>query len=292
VKILILGSNGQLGRCLRDQFSATNYQVIFSSRSENDVSDLAVTEKYLIAINPDIIVNATAYTAVDKAEQDQEAAEQINHLAVANIAKICVDLDCWFVHISTDYVFDGLSQQPYSENHECNPKGVYGATKRRGELAIKRVGCEHLIIRTAWVFSEYGSNFLKTMLRLGAEKEELSIVGDQIGCPTYAQDIARVIISLLPLIASNKISSGIYNYCGDESCSWFEFAEEIFEQGVLSGYKVPQRLRVVNTSDYPTAAARPHYSVLDCQLIETIPGVSRSNWRLGIKLALQKLPEK
>ena len=289
MKILILGSNGQLGRCLRDQFSATNYQVIFSSRSENDVSDLAVTEKYLIAINPDIIVNATAYTAVDKAEQDQEAAEQINHLAVANIAKICVDLDCWFVHISTDYVFDGLSQQPYSENHECNPKGVYGATKRRGELAIKRVGCEHLIIRTAWVFSEYGSNFLKTMLRLGAEKEELSIVGDQIGCPTYAQDLAVTICNLLPLIESEEMREGIYHYCGDSPCSWYGFAQIIFYEAEKLGMRVPLRVHPIKTINYPTPAARPAFSVLDCNKIQQLPNIVTSDWRLAIGKVLKKI---
>lgn len=186
MRVLVLGSKGQLGRCLSDQLDNTDFEIIQTSRVEIDVSDLAATKDKIFIINPSVVINATAYAAVDKAEDDQQAADLINHLAVANLASICNKLDCWLVHVSTDYVFDGMSLRPYQEDDQTNPQGVYGDTKLKGERAIQASGCKHLILRTAWVFSEYGNNFLKTMIRLGADRDELSIVGDQIGCPTYA----------------------------------------------------------------------------------------------------------
>ena len=205
MKILVLGCKGQLGRCLNDQLINTDHEVIYTSREQIDIADFEVTKSKILEISPDLIINATAYTAVDKAEEDQKTANLINHLAVKNIADICNQLECWLIHVSTDYVFDGNSKVPYKEDDETNPQGAYGETKLKGELAIQASGCKHIIIRTAWVFSEYGNNFLKTMLRLGAERDELSIVGDQIGCPTYAQDIARSIIATLPYLSLEKI---------------------------------------------------------------------------------------
>ena len=175
-------------------------------------------------------------------------------------------IGCWLIHVSTDYVFDGNSKVPYKEDDQTNPQGVYGETKLKGELAIQASGCKHIIIRTAWVFSEYGNNFLKTMLRLGAERDELSIVGDQIGCPTYAQDIARSIVEIVPQLISLK-DNGIYHYCGDRPCSWYDFAKAIFEASHTLGNKVPKLLHPIKTSEYPTKALRPIYSVLDCSKI-------------------------
>ena len=169
MKILVLGSNGQLGRCLADQFSGTDYETIFTSRADIDIADLSGAKDKITKLRPDLIINASAYTAVDKAEQDRDMAYLINHEAVANIAQICAELGCGLIHVSTDYVFDGTATQPYKEADATNPQGVYGDSKLQGELAIQASGCQHLIIRTAWVFSEYGNNFLKTMLRLGSE---------------------------------------------------------------------------------------------------------------------------
>ena len=183
MKILVLGCKGQLGRCLNDQLIHTEHEVIYTSREQLDISNFEATISKILEVCPDLIINATAYTAVDKAEEDHETANLINHLAVKNIADICSQLECWLIHVSTDYVFDGRAKIPYKEGDETNPKGVYGETKLKGELAIQTSGCKHIILRTAWVFSEYGHNFLKTMLRLGADRDELSIVGDQIGCP-------------------------------------------------------------------------------------------------------------
>jgi dTDP-4-dehydrorhamnose reductase len=289
MKILVIGSKGQLGCCLADQLSDTGYEVIFTSRAEIDIADLASTKVKITALCPTIVINASAYTAVDKAEDDQYEAEKINHIAVDNIASICSEIGCWLIHISTDYVFDGAASHPYSEDAETNPQGVYGVSKLKGELAIQSSGCKYLIIRTAWVYSEYGNNFLKTMLRLGADRDELSIVGDQIGCPTYAQDIAKSIVSILSCLDLKGTLSGIYHYCGDESCSWYDFARAIFAVAEIHGSKPPSNIKSITTLEYPTPAIRPAYSVLDCTKIENVFGVTRSNWRDGIKIVIDRL---
>ena len=289
MKILVLGSKGQLGQCLNDQLAITEHNVVYTSRGEINIADFEVTKSQILEISPDILINATAYTAVDKAEEEGQAADRINHLAVANISNICNQLDCWFIHVSTDYVFDGNSEVPYKEDNPTNPQGVYGDSKLKGEVAIEASGCKYLIIRTAWVYSEYGNNFLKTMLRLGADRDELSIVGDQIGCPTYAQDIAKSIVSILSCLDLKDSSSGIYHYCGDEPCSWYEFARAIFLEAEVQGLKTPSYVKSITTADYPTPAIRPAYSVLDCSKIESCFDVTRSNWRDGIKIVIDRL---
>ena len=210
MKIIVLGRKGQLGRCLNDQLAKTDHDVVYTSREQIDITDFEATKRTVAQINPDIIINAAAYTAVDKAEQEQEKADLINHLAVKNIAEICNQIGCCLVHVSTDYVFDGTSSVPYKEDDQSNPQGIYGLTKLNGELAIQSSGCGYMIIRTAWVFSEYGNNFLKTMLRLGGERDELSVVDDQFGCPTYAQDIASAIVTILSQM-NLKAQSGVYH---------------------------------------------------------------------------------
>ena len=289
MKILVLGSKGQTGQCLNDQLAITEHEVVYTSRGQIDITEFEVTKAQILEISPDIVINATAYTAVDKAEEEHQAADRINHLAVANIANICNQLDCWLIHVSTDYVFDGNSEVPYKEDNPTNPQGVYGDSKLKGEVAIEASGCKYLIIRTAWVYSEYGNNFLKTMLRLGADRDELSVVGDQIGCPTYAQDIAKTIASILSLLDLKRSSSGIYHYCGDEPCSWYDFARAIFSEAELYGLKIPSHIKSIATADYPTPAIRPAYSVLDCSKIESCFDVTRSNWRDGIKIVIDRL---
>lgn len=288
MKILVLGCKGQLGRCLNDQLVNTEHEVIYTSREQIDIADFEVTKSKILKFSPDLIINATAYTAVDKAEEDQKTANLINHLAVKNVADICNQLGCWLIHVSTDYVFDGNSKVPYREDDQTNPQGVYGETKLKGELAIQASGCKHIILRTAWVFSEYGNNFLKTMLRLGAERDELSIVGDQMGCPTYAQDIARSIVDIVPKLNSRE-SNGIYHYCGDQPCSWYDFANAIFDQAMTNNLKIPSIVNSIETSAYPTPAKRPAFSVLDYSKIENDFGVYASNWRDGIGQVISKL---
>jgi dTDP-4-dehydrorhamnose reductase len=289
MKILILGSQGQLGRCLYDQFSQTDYELIYHSRADTDIADLTETSENLIALNPDIVVNATAYTAVDLAETHESLAYQVNHFAVDNLASQCEKIGSFLIHVSTDYVFDGTASRPYKEEDKTNPKSVYGASKLAGEIAIQRTDCRFLIIRTSWVFSEYGNNFFKTMLRLGAERETLSIVGDQIGCPTYAQDIASLIVDLIPRIEKGSVESGVYHFCGDTACSWYQFAKEIFAQADQLGYRTPKQVQSIATKDYPTPAKRPGYSVFDCTKIENTFNISRSNWRFGIDRVLSVL---
>jgi len=289
MKILILGSKGQLGRCLNDQLVNTDHEVFLMSRDQMDIADFEATKSQFLNIGPEVVINATAYTAVDKAEEEREIANLVNHLAVKNIAEVCNKVDCWLIHISTDYVFDGTSDAPYKENDKANPQGVYGDTKLKGELAVHASGCKHVILRTAWVFSEYGSNFLKTMVRLGAERDQLSVVGDQIGCPTYAQDIAKAIVNILPQLDSQNECGGTYHFCGDQSGSWYHFAKFIFAQAKLAGLETPSVVHSIQTSDYPTKAKRPLNSVMDCSNILSVFGVSQSDWKQGVKTVLKTI---
>lgn len=289
MRILVLGSNGQLGQCLNDQLSNKEYDVVYTSRDQIDIADFEGTRDKIVDISPDIIINSTAYTAVDSAEKQQEVADVVNHLAVSNLANICSKLDCWLIHVSTDYVFDGSSKVPYREDDQTSPQGVYGKTKLKGELAIQSSGCRYLIFRTAWVFSEYGSNFLKTMLHLGNERDELSVVSDQIGCPTYAQDIAKAIASAVYSLETSELTSGLYHYCGDQPCSWYGFAKAIFKEAELLRINTPNVVHAIKTLAYPTPASRPAFSVLDCSRIKNEFGVIPSDWREGIRDVLKVL---
>ena len=289
MKVLVLGSKGQLGRCLYDQLIKTDYEVVYASRADFDIGDLSSLSENVSLIKPDIVINASAYTAVDKAEDDKKMADLINHGAVAKLANVCKALNAWLIHVSTDYVFDGTATKPYSEDDKTNPQGIYGDSKLNGDLAITRSGCNHIIIRTAWVFSEYGNNFLKTMLRLGAGHDELSVVGEQIGCPTYAQDIAKAIVVMVPSLNSKSSCAGIFHYCGDQPCSWYEFALAIFAEAETYGLKTPIRINSIDTAEYPTRAIRPAYSVLECSKINSTFGIAPSNWRDGIKSVLGKV---
>ena len=289
MKVLVLGSKGQLGLCLYDQLIKTDYQVVYASRADFDLGDLYSLSKNVSSIKPDIVINAGAYTAVDKAEDDKQMANLINHRAVAKLANVCEALDSWLIHVSTDYVFDGTATKPYREDDETNPQGIYGGSKLNGEIAITKSGCNHIIIRTAWVFSEYGNNFLKTMLRLGTDCDELRVVGDQIGCPTYAQDIAKAIVFMLPRLASKKSASGIFHYCGDLPCSWYDFALGIFAEAKAFGLRIPNSIVSITTTEYPTRATRPAFSVLECLKIQQTFDIAPSNWRDGIKIVLGRI---
>lgn len=289
MKILVLGCKGQLGRCLNDQLLNSDYEIEFTSREQIDISDFAATKKQILKIEPDVVINASAYTAVDKAEEDQQTAELINHLAVKNIAITCNLIDCWLIHVSTDYVYDGASNVPYREDDSTNPQTIYGETKLKGEWAIQSSNCKHIIVRTAWVYSEYGNNFLKTILHLGSERPNLRIVCDQIGCPTYAQDLAKAIISMIPTLNSQEGLSGVYNYCGDTECSWFEFAEEIYKHSVNFNELTIPALESVTTDEYLTLAKRPKFSVLDSSHFHETFGILPSNLKYGIRSSLKKL---
>ncbi|WP_224653595.1 dTDP-4-dehydrorhamnose reductase [Pectobacterium versatile] len=278
MKILLTGANGQLGRCFQDRLPA-EWEILATDAAELDITDLQNVEQAVKAFQPDAIVNAAAYTAVDKAESEPELAEKINVTGPENLAIAASKQNIRLVHVSTDYVFDGNATEPYREDSETNPLSVYGKTKLAGEQAVAKASSEAIIIRTAWVFSEYGNNFVKTMLRLAKERDTLSVVNDQRGCPTYAGDLAQAIISLL----EENAESGIYHYCGDEEVSWYEFAEEIFavaaQKTVLS--KAPA-LTSIKTAQYPTPAYRPAYSALAGEKIKAL-GIALSDWKIALK---------
>lgn len=289
MKILVLGSKGQIGRCLKDQLTNSNHEVIYMSREHLDIADLDRTKMKILDISCDLIINASAYTKVDMAEEDKDMANLINCLAVKNLAEICNQQDCFLIHISTDYVFDGNSKTPYKEDDKTNPQCVYGESKLNGELAIQFSGCKHIIIRTAWVFSEYGNNFLKKILHNGAEKNELSIVNDQIGCPTYAQDIAIAIVTIISKLNSIKGVNGIYHFCGDSPCSWFEFAKEIFKQINKHNQISIPKIKAVSSEEFPTRAKRPKFSVLDNRKLQEKFNIFSSDWRSGVGSVIQKV---
>ncbi|KHT36732.1 dTDP-4-dehydrorhamnose reductase [Pectobacterium carotovorum] len=283
MKVLLTGSNGQLGRCFQDRLPA-DWQVWATDTTELDITDYA---KVLVAVKeyqPDVIVNAAAYTAVDKAESEPELAALVNKTGPENLARAAKEVSARLVHVSTDYVFDGNATVPYIETDKTNPLGVYGQTKLDGEIAVSSVLPEAIIIRTAWVFSEYGNNFVKTMLRLAKERDELSIVSDQRGCPTYAGDIAQAIIELL----KQNADGGIYHYCGDKEVSWDEFAKSIFDNAVR--LNVLAKLPIINaitTEQYPTPAKRPVYSSLDGKKISSL-GIFLSDWEKELTEIVKK----
>ncbi|MBE5202633.1 MULTISPECIES: dTDP-4-dehydrorhamnose reductase [Pectobacterium] len=274
MKILLTGANGQLGRCFQDRLP-TEWEILATDTAELDITDLARVEEIVKDFQPDAIVNTAAYTAVDKAESEPELAEKINVTGPENLAIAASKQGIRLVHVSTDYVFDGNATEPYHEDSATNPLSVYGKTKLAGEQAVTQAAPETIIVRTAWVFSEYGNNFVKTMLRLAKERDTLSIVNDQRGCPTYAGDLAQAIISLL----EKNAAGGIYHYAGDKEVNWFEFAHAIFfvavQKAVLS--KAPT-LTPITTAQYPTPAHRPAYSTLACKKIEK-EGITLSNWQ-------------
>ena len=289
MKILVLGCKGQLGQCLNDQLLNTAYNVVYTSRDQINIVDFVATKNQILAYSPDVVINAAAYTAVDKAEDDQEMANVINHLAVENIAAICYELDCWLVHVSTDYVFDGMSKFSYREDDHTNPQGVYGVTKLNGELAVKSFCSKYIIIRTSWVFSEYGNNFLKTMLRLSAEHDKLKVVSDQIGCPTYAQDIANAIVRVIPVLMAGH-ASGIYHYAGSKPFSWAGFAEAIFDEALkLEVIASKPNVVVITTEEFPTLAKRPPRSELSSKKIGSTFGIDPSDCILGIRSSLMAI---
>lgn len=289
MRILVLGSQGQLGSSLSDVLKSSEFEITYKSRKEIDISNFQKTKNQIFKLKPKVIINTSAYTKVDDAEENYSDAFMINHLAVSNIASICLEIDCWLIHISTDYVFDGESNIPYKESSPVNPQNIYGRSKLDGENAIIESGCNYIIIRTAWVFSEHGNNFAKTMLRLANDNEKLNVICDQIGCPTYAIDLAYAIEKILHKIKLNNCSSDIYNYCGDISCSWYHFALTIFEEAKEYGFRTPKTIYSVESATFKTKAFRPKYSVLNCSKILHDFEIYPSNWRDGIKKMLSEL---
>lgn len=282
--ILVTGANGQLGseiRAIAPEYSAD--QFIFTDVTELDITNHNEVLHFIESNNIQIIINCAAYTAVDKAENEFELANKINHLAVENFAKIAKAKGIQLIHISTDYIFDGTANSPYAENATPNPQSVYGQTKLAGEQAMLKINPKNsAIIRTSWVYSSVGHNFVKTMLRLSAEKKELNIVSDQIGAPTYAADLAKTILTILPKIKSEN--TAIYHFSNEGICTWYDFAKAIFEIK-----KIDIKVSPINTSAYPTPAKRPMYSVLNTQKIKNTFGISIPHWKDSLEVCLKKV---
>lgn len=272
--ILITGANGQLGselKALAPQFK--NYNFIFTDVEMLDICNHKQVANFIKANQVNTIINCAAYTAVDKAETQEALANSINHLAVVNFAQLAKDNNIKLVHISTDYVFSGTNHKPYTETDVPNPQSVYGKTKLAGEQAMQAINpANSIIIRTSWVYSKFGNNFVKTMLRLGKEREELNVVADQIGTPTHAADLAKTILTILPQINNKTVE--LYHYANEGVCSWYDFAKAIFEI-----HNIQVKVTPIVSEFYPTPAKRPFYSVLNKEKIKEKYLVNISFWR-------------
>ena len=289
MKIIVTGCKGQLGTELLKQLQEgrselgpipeklLNATVIPVDLPELDISNYRMVDEFVRRNRPDIIINCAAYTAVDRAEGDAENAHKVNALAPLYLAKYGRNV----VHISTDYVFDGTGCKPYNEDDAANPQSVYGKTKREGELNVLNNADTAVVIRTAWLYSPHGGNFVKTMRKLGAERESLNVVFDQVGTPTNAYDLAEAIVAALPQIRPGE--KEIFHFTDEGVCSWYDFAREIMEQSKLSC-----RIRPIESKDYPTPAPRPHYSVLNKAKIKQRFNIEIPHWKEGLVKCLKQ----
>jgi len=287
MKILLAGSGGQLAQELQPILLSSG-EVIAVDRTSLDLSEPESIRQAMAEIQPDLVVNAGAYTAVDKAEIEPELAQAVNGIAPGILAEECEKLGSTLIHISTDYVFDGSQGSPYLETDSTNPLGTYGKSKLMGEEAIRKAGNRHIIIRTAWVYGNGGKgNFVKTMLRLGKEREEIRVVADQVGSPTWTGDLAAAISHIIPHVQPENF--GTYQYTNSGVCSWYDFAIAIFEEAEKIGFPLKvQRVVPITTSEYPTPAKRPAFSVLSSVKISALLGTHPPHWRQGLRQMLAR----
>lgn len=284
MNILITGANGQLGNEMRVVSKGSADRYIFTDVEELDITDPEAINKCVKDNDINIIVNCAGYTNVEKAEDDAAAAELLNAKAVEYLARVCKDNDATLIHISTDYVFGGNEgNTPRTEREQPNPTGVYGMTKLKGENAVRHIGCRHIIIRTAWLYSEFGNNFVKTMRKLTSEKDRLSVVFDQIGTPTYALDLANVIFKIIEERRFDNVED-IYNYSNEGVTSWYDFAKEICE---MSGNACD--IQPCHSDEFPSKVKRPSYSVLDKTKIKNKLNITIPHWKESLKKCIGKL---
>ncbi|MBK7095828.1 MAG: dTDP-4-dehydrorhamnose reductase [Saprospiraceae bacterium] len=279
--ILVTGSNGQLGRSFKSlQPDFPDYDFIFTDVDELDITDHKAVSEFFRVVNPDFCINAAAYTAVDKAETEKELCASINKTGPKNLALACQKSDCILIHISTDYVYDCCDNEILSENSPVSPKSWYAISKLEGEREIINILKNHIIIRTSWLYSEFGHNFVKTIIRLAKERKELKVVNDQIGSPTYAPDLALTILNII----NNSCNFGIYNYSNEGFISWYDFATEIIKIKNLECSLMP-----INTSDYPTPAPRPKNSRLSKEKIINAFHIAIPQWFESLKICLERI---
>ena len=284
--ILVTGSNGQLGSEIKELSQSYSYSFFFTDRDTLDITNEEAIKSFIETNSINTIINCAAYTAVDKAESDEITSDLVNRKAVKKLAKISSANNIKFIHISTDYVFDGTNHIPYNEANQTNPQSVYGKTKLDGENEMIKINpANSIIIRTSWVYSSFGTNFVKTMLRLGKEKESLGVIYDQVGTPTYARDLAQVILDILPQINTTKVE--IYNYSNEGVLSWYDFAKEIMKMA-----KINCTINPIETYQYPTPAKRPHYSLLNKSKIKKEFNLTIPYWKDSLDKALRTLGER
>ncbi|MCL1943036.1 MAG: dTDP-4-dehydrorhamnose reductase [Candidatus Azobacteroides sp.] len=287
--VLITGSNGQLGneiRVLSDRFRS--FRFFFTDIEELDICNLQAVRTFLSGNNIAYIVNCAAYTAVDKAEDDPELCYKVNRDAPGNLGEAAEEYGAKVIHVSTDYVFDGTNYKPYVETDPVCPVSVYGKSKLEGERALTTVCPESMVIRTAWLYSGFGNNFMKTMLRLGKERDSLNVVFDQVGTPTYAADLASCILQILDFSEKNTFKPGIYHYSNEGVCSWYDFTISIHKSAGITNCKVLP----IEGTDYPAKAPRPHYSVLNKKKIKETFGISIPHWEESLNTAIHGLPDR
>lgn len=284
MNILVTGANGQLGNEIRRRSVGCNHHFTFTDVAELDITDAAAVLEMASNTKAEFIINCAAYTNVDKAEDDEQTAHLINCTATANLAAAAKQVGATLIHVSTDYVFDGCGCTPYTEEAAVAPTGAYGRTKLAGEQAVAESGCKHIIIRTAWLYSPFGRNFVKTMRTLTAERELLQVVFDQVGSPTYAGDLADAILHIVE--GGTREAYGTYHYSNEGVCSWYDFAKEICE---MSGNAC--EIRPCHSNEFPSKVARPHYSVLDKTKIKTTFGISIPHWKESLAVCIKELNE-
>jgi len=284
--ILVTGSNGQVGSELRELSKNYDANFFFTDRDSLDITDSEMITGFIEKNAIEIIINTAAYTAVDKAEEDKGNADKTNHLAVKYLANTAKEKNIKLIHISTDYVFDGKNYKPYNENDRTAPNGIYGKTKLAGEEAMLKINPKNsIIIRTSWVYSSFGANFVKTMLRLGKERDTLGVIFDQVGTPTYAKDLAKTILDILPKIKNENVS--LYHYSNEGVLSWYDFAKEIMHMANIACIIDP-----IETKEYPTPALRPHYSLLNKAKIKSEFGITIPYWKDSLDRCLSTWGER
>ncbi|WP_046223473.1 dTDP-4-dehydrorhamnose reductase [Vibrio sp. ECSMB14106] len=283
MRVLVTGCNGQVGHCLVNQLD-NNVELLAVDRKELDITNRDAVFTLVSEFKPDFIINAAAHTAVDKAEEEVDLSYAVNRDGAKYLAEAVNNVGGTVLHISTDYVFPGNKQGVYSEEDETGPLSVYGKSKLAGELALAEANERHIILRTAWVFGEHGNNFVKTMLRLGKDREVLSIVGDQYGGPTYAGDIAQALIAIMNKLSVDNVSTlyGVYHFSGAPHVSWCEFAQDIFQQAETKQLLKAPTLTSITTDMYPTPAVRPENSKMNCDKIQRNFGIAPCNWRAAL----------
>ncbi|MDH5444167.1 MAG: dTDP-4-dehydrorhamnose reductase [Gammaproteobacteria bacterium] len=287
MKALVTAANGQVGHALSQLAEAYDVDVVSLPRTALDISQAQSIEQAIGETKPDIIINAAAYTAVDKAESDQKTAFLVNETGAANLASACHKANLPLIHISTDYVYSGEQTTSYKETDGTGPLNIYGKSKLAGDMAIVDLLTRHIILRTSWVFGLHGNNFVKTMLRLGKDRDELGIINDQHGGPTAAEDIAETILKLCGFIQKGDVEWGLYHYSGQPACSWYDFAVEIFDHARSLDFDQGVTVKPIPTSDYPTPAARPKSTILDCSKIKNRYNIPQPDWRSRLDTLIQ-----